>query len=156
MARKKLDLEEVKSFIDKQSPESKVYIGCDSQRYKKYGEWVADYCLVVVVHINGKNGCKIFHEITTEKDYATGRKPKPNYRLMQECYKVSEMYLSLYDVLINREVQLHLDINPNPRYASNEVVQQAIGYIKGTCDISPEIKPAAWAATHAADHLLAA
>lgn len=149
-----MNLEEVKDFLASQSQETKVYIGCDSQRFKKNGEWFANYCLVVVVHINGKNGCKIFYEITTEKDYATGRKPKPNYRLMQECYKVSEKYLELYDIIGDREVDLHLDLNPNPRYASNEVVQQAIGYIKGTCDIIPKVKPDSWAATHAADHLL--
>lgn len=151
---KKLDIQEVRSFIMEQSPESKIYIGCDSVRYKRKGEWFADFALVVVVHVDGKHGCKIFGEITTEKDF-TPRRGKPSYRLMQECYKVSEAYLNLYDVLHNRDVELHLDINPNPRYASNEVVQQAVGYIRGTCDITPKVKPEAFAASYAADRFVA-
>ena len=58
--KKKLDLQLVREFIANTSKESKVYIGCDSTRYKKRGEWYADYALVIVVHKDGKHGCKIF------------------------------------------------------------------------------------------------
>lgn len=151
--RKKLDIQKVKEFLSQQSKESKVYIGCDSVRYRRKGEWFADYALVIVVHMDGKHGCKIFGEVTTEKDYSVtkGKKPKPSFRLMNECYKVSEAYLELYDVLAGREVEIHLDINPNPKFASSEVVQQAVGYIRGTCDIDPKVKPEAFAASYAAD-----
>ena len=74
---------------------------------------------------------------------------------MNECYKVSETYIALYDVLADREVELHLDINPNPKFASSEVVQQAVGYIRGTCDIDPKIKPEAFCASYAADRFVA-
>lgn len=155
--RKKLDLEIVKDYIRAQSRESKVYIGCDSTRYKKRGEWFADYALVIVVHKDGKHGCKIFGEVTTEKDFAAMRnkKPRPSFRLMNECYKVSEAYIALFDVLQDKEVELHLDINPNAKYASNEVVQQAVGYIRATCDITPKIKPEAFAASYGADKFVA-
>lgn len=151
--KKKLDLQIVRDYLANSSKESKVYIGCDSVRYKKRGEWFADYATVIVVHIDGKHGCKIFGEVVTEKDYAPmkGKKPKPNYRLMNECYRVSSTYIELYDCIGDREVELHLDINPNPKYASNEVVQQAVGYIRGTCDIDPKIKPEAFCASYAAD-----
>lgn len=151
--RKKLDLDTVRKFLATQSKESKVYIGCDSVRYRRKGEWYADYALVIVVHMDGKHGCKIFGEVTTEKDFSVkkGNKPKPSFRLMNECYKVSEAYLALYDVLADREVEIHLDINPNPKFASSEVVQQAVGYIRGTCDIDPKVKPEAFAASYAAD-----
>ena len=152
--RKELDLQEIRDYLNLASQESKVYIGCDSSRYKRHGKWFADFALVVVVHIDGKHGCKIFGCVTTEPDY-TADKKKPSYRLMQECYKVSEAYLSLYDALGDREVELHLDINPDPKWASNLVVQQAIGYIKGTCDITPMVKPEAFAASYAADRLAA-
>jgi predicted RNase H-related nuclease YkuK (DUF458 family) len=155
MQRKKFDLEEVKQFIRESSLQSKIYIGCDSTRYKRRGEWFADYALVIVVHKDGKHGCKIFGEVTTQKDFAVmrGKKPRPAFRLMNECYKVSETYIALYDVLYDKEVELHLDINPNPKYASNEVVQQAVGYIRGTCDIDPKVKPEAFAASYAADRV---
>ena len=148
--RKMLDREKLKEYLSACSPTSKIYIGCDSERYKKNGVWFADYATVVVVHINGKNGCKIFGEIVTERDFMQ-KKGKPNMRLLNECYKVSGLYLDLFEAIGDREVELHLDINPNPKYASNEVVQQAMGYIKGTCDITPKIKPEAFCASYAAD-----
>lgn len=151
--KRKMDLKAVKDFISNQSMESKVYIGCDSSRFKKNGKWFAEFYSVVVVHINGKNGCKIFGSMDIEEDFSTynKKKVKPNYRLMKEVYKVSELYLELYDVLVDREIELHLDLNPNEKYISSEVVQQAIGYIKGTCDIVPKVKPASWASSYAAD-----
>ena len=44
-----------------------------------------------------------------------------------------------------------VDYNPNPNAGSSCVVTQAIGYIKGTCQIEPLVKPNAWAASSAAD-----
>ncbi len=64
---KKIDLEEVKSFIEAQGPETKIYLGCDSERLKVNGEWHADYVLAIVVHINGNNGCKLFGEVQRER-----------------------------------------------------------------------------------------
>jgi predicted RNase H-related nuclease YkuK (DUF458 family) len=74
-------------------------------------------------------------------------------RLMNEVYKVSELFQRLADVLEDRHVEVHLDINPNQMYGSSCVVQQAIGYIKGTCNVTPMIKPKAFAASYAADRL---
>ena len=72
---------------------------------------------------------------------------------MNEVYKVSELFQRLADVLEDRHVEVHLDINPNQMYGSSCVVQQAIGYIKGTCNVTPMIKPKAFAASYAADRL---
>lgn len=149
---KKLNLDEVKDFIQKQGPDTKIYIGCDSARYRRYTEWFADYTLAIVVHIDGKHGCKIFGEIQTERDYDR-RANRPNYRLMTEVYKISELYLKLADVLVDRSVEVHLDINPDEKHASSVVISQAIGYIKGTCNVIPLVKPNAFAASYAADRL---
>jgi predicted RNase H-related nuclease YkuK (DUF458 family) len=72
---------------------------------------------------------------------------------MNEVYKVSELYLRLADVLEDRLVEVHLDINSADEHASSTVVSQAIGYIRGTCNVVPKIKPEAFAATNAADRL---
>jgi len=76
---------------------------------------------------------------------------KPSMRLMTEVYKVSELYLKLAEVLEGRQVEVHLDINPNEMHGSSCVISQAIGYIKGTCNVVPFVKPAAFAASYAAD-----
>lgn len=147
---KKINLKEVCEFIGAQTPETRVYIGCDSETLRIDGRWYADYTLVIVVHINGNNGCKLFGEIQREPIWEV--KPgKPGHRLMTEVYKVAELYLALSDVLIDRQVEVHLDINPDQHHASNSVMSQAIGYIKGTCDVVPCVKPMAFAASCAAD-----
>ena len=148
----KLNLEEVKEFIRKQSPETKIYLGADSERFRMDNKWYADYTLAVVVHIDGCHGCKIFGEVQRELDY-DHKKNKPAIRLMNEVYKVSELFQQLIDVLEDRHVEVHLDINPDEHYGSSCVVQQAIGYIRGTCNVMPMIKPKAFAASYAADRL---
>lgn len=150
--RKKLDINAVKDFINQQSPSTKIYIGADSERYKSGGKWYADYTLAVVVHIDGCHGCKIFGEVQTEVDYDY-KASRPSMRLMNEVYKVAELYQKLVDVIGDREVQIHLDINPDERHNSNIVIQQAVGYIRGVCNVVPMVKPRAFAASYAADRL---
>jgi predicted RNase H-related nuclease YkuK (DUF458 family) len=147
---RKINLDEVREFIESQSPETKIYLGCDSERMKVDGHWYADYILAIVIHINGNSGCKIFGEVIREKDYDQ-KQNKPRYRLMNEVYKVSEMYLRLYEVLDGRDVEVHLDINPDEMHGSSCVINEAIGYIRGTCNVIPMVKPEAFAASYAAD-----
>ena len=149
---KKLDVEEVKKYITEQSQSSKIYIGADSVRYRWKQKWYAEYTLAVVIHIDGQHGCKVFGEIQSELDFDQ-KKNKPALRLMNEVYKVSELFQKLSDVLADRYVEVHLDINPDEKFGSSCVVQQAIGYIKGTCNIMPMVKPNAFAASYAADRL---
>ena len=147
---KKIDIAQVAAFIAAQTPDTKIYLGCDSERVKINGAWHADYVLAIVVHINGNNGCKLFGEVQRERDYDS--KPgKPAMRLMTEVYKVSELYLKLAPVLDGRDVEVHLDINPNEMHGSSCVISQAVGYIKGTCNVVPFVKPEAFAASYAAD-----
>ena len=152
MIRKQIDIQEVSDFIKSQSSESKIYIGGDSERFMIDEVWYADYTLVVVVHINGKNGCRIFGGIERERDYDQ-RKDKPAMRLMTEVYKIADLYLRLGEVLEDREVEVHLDINPDEMHGSSCVLNQAIGYIKGMCNVVPMVKPNAFAASYAADRL---
>ena len=147
---KKFNIEMIRDFIQAQSPETRIYIGVDSERLRVDGVWMADYISAIVVHIDGKHGCKLFGEVTRERDYDQ-RVDRPNTRLMNEVYKVSELYLRLADVLEGRPVEVHLDINPDDHYASSNVVTQAIGYIRGTCNVIPMVKPEAFAASYAAD-----
>jgi len=149
---KKLNIAEVKNFIDAQSSDTKIYLGADSERVKVDGVWHADYTLAIVVHIDGCHGCKIFGEVSRERDYDY-KASKPSMRLMNEVMKVAELFQKLQDVLEDRYVEVHLDINPNEMYGSSCVVQQAIGFIKGTCNVTPMVKPKAFAASYAADRL---
>jgi len=145
----KFNLPHIKEYISEQSNTTKIYIGVDSERVKINGLWYADYTAAIVVHIDSKHGCKLFGEVTRERDF--DKPNRPNTRLMTEVYKASALYLSLVDVVGDREMFVHLDINPNEFHASSNVVAQAIGYIRGTCNVTPSVKPYAWAASTAAD-----
>ena len=54
---------------------------------------------------------------------------------------------------MDRDVEVHLDINPDDNYVSNIVLSQAVGYIKGTCNVIPLVKPFSFASSYAADRL---
>lgn len=146
----KINLDQASEFIQAQTQQTRIYIGCDSETIRIAGRWYADYTLVIVVHINGNNGCKLFGEVQREPIW--DNKPgKCTHRLMTEVYKVAELYLCLSEVLVDRLVEVHLDINPNHNHASSTVIMQAMGYIKGVCNVVPCVKPKAFAASYAAD-----
>jgi len=147
--KKHIDIHEVAAFVNNCDPDTKIYIGCDSERLRVDGIWHADYITAVVVHINGKNGCKIFGAVERERDWEQ-KANKPKLRLMNEVYKIADLYLEL-SKLIAHDIEIHLDINPNERYGSNVAVQEAVGYIKGMCNVVPMVKPRAFAASYAAD-----
>ena len=150
MYNKKIDLNEVKAFIESCGPNTKVYLGCDSEKVKLNGVWHADYIIAIVVHMDSKHGCKIFGQITRERDYDQARN-KPRMRLMNEVYKVAELYLKMADVLEDFDVEVHLDINPSEMHGSSCVINEAVGYIRGMCNVIPLVKPKAFAASYAAD-----
>jgi hypothetical protein len=90
--------------------------------------------------------------VNREIDYDQ-RKDKPQMRLMSEVYRVSDLYLRLSELVTDHVIDVHLDINPNEKHGSSCVIQQAIGYIRGTCNVVPFVKPDAFAASYAADRL---
>lgn len=152
MLRKTMNIDQVAEFIRSQTPETKIYLGGDSERFMIDNVWYADYTLALVVHKDGNKGCRIFGEIQRERDFDQ-RKDKPRLRLMNEVYKIAELYMKLHDVLEDRYVEIHLDINPDEHYGSSCVITEAVGYIKGMCNVVPMVKPNAFAASYAADRL---
>jgi len=148
--RKKLHIDEVSEFIRNTSDTTRIYLGADSERYIIRNKWYADYTIATVIHYDGCRGCKIFGEIQTERDFDQ-HKDRPRYRLMNEVYKVSHLYIQLAESIGDRHFEIHLDINSDNRQGSYCVMQEAIGYVRAMCNVVPTIKPNAFAATYAAD-----
>lgn len=148
-----MNIDEVRDFIQNTSESTCIYIGADSERYRgRDDQWYADYTVAVVIHIDGSRGCKVFGQVSTERDFDK-RHDRPAYRLMNEVYKASAMYLELFESIGDRHVEVHLDINPDELHGSSCVIQQATGYIRGMCGFAPKVKPEAFAASYAADRL---
>lgn len=149
MYKKHINIPEILEFTATCGPETKIYIGCDSERLQHHDTWYADYITAVVVHVNGNNGCKIFGAVDRERDYDQ-RADKPRMRLMNEVYRVSNLYLELVKQ-VPFDIEVHLDINPSEMHNSSIVINEAIGYVKGMCNVIPMVKPRAFAASYAAD-----
>ena len=140
-------IEEAKQAILDSSQESSVYIGCDSIRFRKNNTWYAKYSTVVIVHMDSNKGCRLFHESVDMPDYGNLKQ-----RLLMEVQFAVETATAVIDVLGERYMEIHLDINPDPKHKSNVAVKEALGWVKGSLNMDAKIKPASFAATHAADH----
>lgn len=143
------EIEKLKLAIAESSKETKVYVGCDS---KRYSDGKIKYATVVILHINGNNGCKMHSFIDTEHDYNQAKNPK--MRLVQEAYKAVDLATQIMESVGDRHFELHLDLNTDPKYKSNTAVKEALGYVIGVLGLDPKLKPYAWASSTAADRLV--
>lgn len=139
--------DEARQAILASSEQSSVYIGTDSIRFKKKGKWYARYSTCIVVHKDSRHGCQIFYENVDLPDYGNLRQ-----RLLTEVQYAVTAATEIVDVVGNRHLEIHIDVNPDPKYKSNVAVKEAIGWVRGSLGIDAKIKPDAWAATHCADH----
>jgi len=130
--------------IMKSSKESSIYIGCDSLRNSSKN--TADFSTVIILHMNSKNGCKVFHNKVTIPDFGQMRP-----RLLMEVQYALEAFYAIEDIVGDRRLEIHLDVNPDPRHASNVVTSEALGWVRGL-GLEARIKPHSFAATSAADH----
>lgn len=134
---------------------TKIYIGTDSVRFRdSNGRWFAKYASVCVVHMNGKNGCRVFKHRSIEADYDL-KKDRPSMRLMNEVIKSCELYTQLAPFIDEFDVEIHMDVNTDPKHGSNCVAHQAAGYVLGVTGLEKEqikLKPDAWCASFGADH----
>ena len=142
-------IEEAKKAIIASSPQSSVYIGCDSIRFRKNKQWYAKYSTVVIVHMDTNKGGRIFHTSVDMPDYGNLKQ-----RLLMEVQLAVSTATEIIDVIGDRHFEIHLDINPNPNHKSSVAVKEALGWVKGSLGMDAKIKPHSFAATHAADHVV--
>ena len=147
---KEINFEEVKEYLSKCGPESKIYIGADSERIMVDNVWHVDVMCCLIVHIDSKHGGKMFGQIRRERDYDKALN-KPRMRMMMEAYAAADLYLRFVELIDQYDVEIHLDIACNKIYGSNCAYNEAVGYIKGVCGVDPVTKPHSWAATNCAD-----
>lgn len=140
-------IEKAKVAIGASSKESSVYIGTDSQVISKRKK--ARYSTVIILHKDSKHGCQIFYDSVVLPDYGNLRQ-----RLMTEVGYAIGAASEILDSLDGRHLEVHIDVNPDPKHKSNIAVKEAIGYVRGSLGIDPKIKPHSWAAAHCADHVV--
>ena len=143
-------IEDIVDLLITLNNNTKIYLGCDSVRYVKKEKQMARFATVAIVHMNGKNGCKIFSNVSHEPDYDL-KAGRPKMRMMKEVQKVCELYTQIAPFIDEFDVEIHLDINTNPKYGSNCAASEAAGYVLGMTGIQPKLKPESWAASFGAD-----
>lgn len=135
--------------------ELKVSVGTDSQRSGK-GYKFATVILITVredlgggvsVGRGGKIISAIYHMNTFKKD-----KEGVNERMLMEVGKSIEVAYEIASILekYNIKMEIHADINPDPRWESNKALSNAVGYILGM-GYEFKIKPESWAASYGGD-----
>lgn len=143
-------IEEIVDLLIDLSPETKIYLGCDSVRVKSNGQNTARFATVAIVHMNGKNGCKIFSTVDREADYDL-RQNRPKMRMLNEVRRVCDLYLQLAPFVDEFDIEIHLDISQDPKNGSNCAASEAAGYVLGMTGIQPKLKPESFAASFGAD-----
>lgn len=143
-------IEDIVNLLLTLSPDTKVYLGCDSVRFNRNNRWYARYATVAIIHMNGKHGCRIFNNISIEPDYDL-KKNRPKVRMMNEVMKVCQLYTQLAPFIDEFDIEIHLDINTDPKHGSNCAASEAAGYVLGMTGIEPKLKPESWAASFGAD-----
>lgn len=145
-------IEKAIDAIKNSSRSTRIIVGCDSIRFKKKMNgkkvWYAKYCTAIAVHKDGNKGGRMFWETETVPDYGSIRQ-----RMMNEVMYTVNLALQIHEYASDR-LDIHLDINPDPKHKSNVAYKEAIGYVKGTLGITPVCKPDSWCATHCADYLV--
>lgn len=125
------ELVELLSTLDRRT---RLYFGCDSVAFKREGVWFARFATVLIVHVNGKNGCHIFRTIDTDRVFDK-KKNRPVDRLMKEVYRVTALYNQLIGLVDEFETEIHVDVSLDKEHGSSCVATQAAGYILGTTGI---------------------
>jgi len=136
---------------------TKIYVGCDSRRYRKNDKWWARYATVCIVHMNGKNGAKIFRTIQSEPDYDNStnmKKYRPKMRMMNEVQKTCELYTQLIPFIEGFDIEIHLDISKDVKHKSNVAASEAAGFVLGMTGLEPKLKPDSFAASFGADSVV--
>ena len=143
------DYTAVLKAIEDSSVTSAIYVGSDSMVKKKGKRKFANYCTVVIIHKDSCHGGKIFYFRDTLEDYGNVRA-----RMLQEAGFAIEVAQGIIDVVADRKLEVHLDLNADPMHQSNVAVKEAVGWVQGVLGVKARIKPDAFAASYAADHVV--
>ena len=124
-------------------PDTKIYIGADSQNIKT--ETI--YAEVIILHHGNSGG----HVLYTK--YSVKRIKSSFERLWNEVDSSINLAIFLEENGIQKIDYIDLDLNPDPKYKSNEVLRAALGYVE-SMGFKARVKPNATAASCCADYLL--
>jgi predicted RNase H-related nuclease YkuK (DUF458 family) len=120
-----------------------ILIGCDSQNFIDR----TIYAIVVALYTPGKGAHVLFRRWRTDKE------PTRSIRLLNEVWYAVETAEEIKNAGLPKVKWIDIDINPDPKYKSNEVFRQAVGLVEGM-GYSVRTKGNGCMATYAADNFV--
>jgi predicted RNase H-related nuclease YkuK (DUF458 family) len=132
----------VKSYLESNEG-VEILIGCDSHNQGEH----TTYAIVVALYRNGKGAHVLY------KRWKTKREQTRSIRLLNEVWYAVETAEEMREAGIPKPKWIDIDLNPDPRYKSNEVFRQAVGLVEGM-GYEVRYKSLGPIATYAADHLV--
>ncbi len=141
--KKSIDLVEyVRSYLI-ENPEVEILIGCDSQNHVD----TTVYATVVALYFPRNGAHLLFCKETTPIERTR------QVRLMNEVWKSVDIAEQLRLAGLPRAKYIDVDLNPDKRYKSNEVLRSAVGLVEGM-GYNVRYKTLGALVTHAADALV--
>ena len=132
----------IKNYLSKKD-NIEILIGCDSQNFSDR----TVYAIVIALYDKGKGAHVLYRR------WRTGVEPTRSTRLLNEVWYAVEAAEHLRAAGLPKVRWIDIDINPDPKYKSNEVLRQAVGLVEGM-GYSVRYKTLGPIATYAADHLV--
>jgi predicted RNase H-related nuclease YkuK (DUF458 family) len=124
-------------------PNAEILIGCDSQNFKDR----TIYAIVVALYDTGKGAHVLYKRWKTQKEWTRST------RLLNEVWYSVEVAEAMKAAGLPKVRWIDIDINPDPRFKSNEVFRQAVGLVEGM-GYKVRYKSLGPIATYCADHLV--
>jgi predicted RNase H-related nuclease YkuK (DUF458 family) len=132
----------IKEYMETYS-DAEILIGCDSQN----SGTKTIYAIVAVLYRQGKGGHVLYRRWNTERERVR------SIRLLQEVWFAIETAEYLKENGVKKPKWIDVDLNPDPRFKSNEVFRQAVGMVEGM-GYNVRYKSLGPIATYCADHLV--
>lgn len=113
-------VEYIRNYIEKNN-ETEILIGCDSQRHVSK----QIYGVVIVLYKPGKGGHVLWRK------YVERYEPILQLKLINEVWKSVEVAEYLKENNLPKPSFIDIDLNPDPRYASNASLRECLGLVTG-------------------------
>lgn len=102
-------------------PQCQIMVGCDSQNRRSITQYA-----VVIGFYNPGHGAHIIYS-----RWKTPREKTHASRLINEVWASLEVAEELKSAGVHKVDWIDIDINPNPKFKSSEVLSQAVGMCEG-------------------------
>ena len=132
----------VKQYVAKH-PDIEILIGCDSQNRKRE----SIYAVVIGLYTPGKGAHVLYSR------FSTPRERENTVRLLNEVWHSIETAEALKNELGIKATWIDIDLNPDPKYRSNQALTSAVGIVTGM-GYKVRHKGNSPIMTYAADHLV--